>query len=174
MADHVIVVKNNTVIFEYLKQAIQNEPVQIRVIETPEFGEVVLKADQAFEYTPTPNLCKQEDQFTYLVQTDKSSAKVVVSIEILCENLTIYNGMATGENDKKIGKFKILGVENFPENSLYIFDNEGNQIYTAKDYKNDWNGKVDSTEHLIPETPYFYVFNNGRGNYYSGYLNKNE
>ena len=33
--DHVIVIKNNTVIFDYLEQADTKDPVQIRVIETP-------------------------------------------------------------------------------------------------------------------------------------------
>lgn len=171
--DHVIVVKNNTVIFDYLEQADTKDPVQIRVIETPKFGEVVLNEDQSFGYTPTPNLCEEEDQFTYLLTNGEQSTKVVVSIEILCESLTIFNGIAADDKDKKLQKFKVLGIENFPNNVLHIFDNEGKEIYEAEGYKNDWAGDVDSTEHLIEENLYYYVFNDGQGNYYSGYLIKN-
>ena len=168
--DHVIVVKNNTVIFDYLEQADTKDPVQIRVIETPKFGEVQLNEDQSFGYTPSPNLCEADDQFTYLITTAEKSVKVVVSIEILCESLTIFSGIAANEADKKIENFKILGVENYPNNVLHIFDSEGKAIYEAEGYLNNWNGKIDSTEHLAEENLYYYVFSDGEGNYYSGYL----
>lgn len=171
--DHVIVVKNNTVIFDYLEQADTEDPVQIRVIETPKFGEVLLNDDQSFGYTPSPDLCAEEDEFTYLVTNNNKSTKVVVSIEILCESITIFNGIAESEADKKLSNFKILGVENFPNNALHIFDNEGREIYEAEEYQNDWAGDVDSSKHLIKDNLYYYVFNDGKGNYYSGYLMKN-
>lgn len=171
--DHIIVVKNNTVIFDYLEQADIKDPVQIRVIETPKFGEVILNDDQSFGYTPTPNLCETEDQFIYLMTAKDESIKVVVSIDILCESLTIFNGIAPENKDKNLEKFKILGVEQFPNNALHIFDNEGKEIYEAEGYKNDWNGDVDSTDHLVDDNLYYYVFSDGEGNYYSGYLKKN-
>jgi len=171
--DHVIVVKNNTVIFDYLEQADTKDPVQIRVIETPKFGEVVLNEDQSFGYTPSPNLCEEEDRFTYLLTAGEQTATVVVSIEILCESLTIFNGIATNDIDKKLEKFKVLGIENYPNNVLHIFDNEGKEIYEAESYQNNWAGEVDSTDHLVEENLYYYVFNDGQGNYYSGYLMKN-
>ena len=171
--DHVIVVKNNTVIFDYLEQANIKEPVQIQVIETPEFGEVKLDEHHSFGYTPDLNLCEKEDQFTYLMTTESQTIKVVVSIDILCESLTIFNGIALQEEDNKLEKFKILGVENYPNNELHIFDNEGKEIYQVQGYQNNWDGAVDSSEHLVTENLYYYVFNDGEGNYYSGYLIKN-
>ena len=173
-SDHIIVVKNNTVIFDYLEQADTKDPVQIRVIETPKFGEVILNEDQSFGYTPSPNLCEEEDQFTYLMTAGEQSTKVVVSIEILCESLTIFNGIAANEEDKKLENFKVLGIENYPNNVLHIFDNDGREIYEAESYQNNWAGDVDSSEHLVEENLYYYVFNDGKGNYYSGYLMKNE
>ena len=170
--DHIIVVKNNTVIFDYLEQADVKDPVQIRVIETPKFGEVILNEDQSFGYTPSPDLCEVEDEFAYLLTTNGTSTKVTVSIEVLCETLTIFNGIAQTEEDKKLENFKILGVENYPDNALHIFDNEGKEIYEAEGYQNDWSGDVDSTEHLVGENLYYYVFSDGNGNYYSGYLMK--
>lgn len=171
--DHVIVVKNNTVIFDYLEQADVKEPVQIRVIETPKFGEVILNDDQSFGYTPSPDLCEVNDEFAYLLTTNETTTKVTVSIEVLCESLTIFNGIAQDEVDKKLEKFRILGIENFPNNALHIFNVEGEEIYEVEDYKNDWSGDVESSEHLVGENLYYYVFNDGKGNYYSGYLMKN-
>jgi len=171
-SDHIIVVKNNTVIFEYLEQADIKEPVQIRVIETPKFGEVILNEDQSFGYTPSPDLCEVDDEFAYLLTSNGTSIKVTVSIEVLCESLTIFNGIAQNEDDKKLENFRILGVENYPENALHIFDNEGREIYEVEGYQNNWSGDVDSSEHLVDENLYYYVFSDGKGNYYSGYLMK--
>ncbi|MEM1121644.1 MAG: gliding motility-associated C-terminal domain-containing protein [Bacteroidota bacterium] len=171
--DHVIVVKNNTVTFDYLEQADTEGPVQIRVIETPKFGEVQLNDDQSFKYTPSPDLCAEDDEFVYLLIEGDQTTKIAVSIEILCETLTIFNGISQSEEDKKVANFKIMGVENFPNNALHIFDNEGKEIYEVEQYKNDWAGDVDSSDHLIKDNLYYYVFNDGKGNYYSGYLMKN-
>ena len=84
--DHVIVVKNNTVIFEHLEQEEVKVPVQIRVIEAPKFGVVSLNEDNTFEYSPPPNLCGAIDQFTYHMTIEEKSFNVIVSIEILCES----------------------------------------------------------------------------------------
>jgi len=81
--DHIIVIKNNTVIFDYLEQADVKDPVQIRVIETPKFGEVILNDDQSFGYTPSPDLCEVNDEFAYLLTANGTSTKVTVSIEVL-------------------------------------------------------------------------------------------
>ena len=49
--DHVIVVKNNSVVFDLLQTESEfNNPVKIRVIEHPKFGDVTLNNDQSFEY----------------------------------------------------------------------------------------------------------------------------
>lgn len=172
VTDHLIVVKNNTVIFDYLEQAEVKGPVQIRVIKKPRFGEVVLNEDETFEYTPSLNLCDEADEFTYHLEGEDKTFEVVVSIEILCETLTFFSGIAETEKEKKLVNFKILGVENFPNNSLHIFDDQGNEIYATDNYQNNWNGHVDSTEHLVRDLLYFYVFNDGEGNYHSGYLTK--
>jgi hypothetical protein len=173
--DHVIVVKNNSVVFDYLEQADIKDPVQIRVIDKPKFGEVRIEENNSFKYEPTPDLCDLEDQFTYLINQADKSIKVVVSIEILCETLTIINGISTDKEEEALKYFKIIGIENFPNNTLHIFDNEGNEIYAVNGYQNDWNGnylKEEAEQEMIAENLYYYVFNDGNGNYYSGYLNK--
>lgn len=172
--DHVIVVRNNTVIFDYLEQEDSQSPVQLRVIEKPKFGVVSLNEDNTFEYSPTPDLCEEEDQFTYQMTIGHQLTNVVVSIEILCESITIYSGIVSNKaEEKKLEHFKILGVENFPENSLHIFDNSGREIYEIESYQNDWEGQLAESENLADEAMYYYVFKDGTGNYFSGYLRQN-
>jgi len=174
-SDHIIVVKNHSVVFDYLQTEEENEnPVLLRVIEQPKFGEVRLNADQTFEYKPLQNLCEKEDTFIYQMTVSKQVMEVTVSIEILCETITIVNGMSTVKDAGKLEKFTILGIENFPNNSLYVFDDFGNQIFQKNGYTNDWTGVSDISNKRIEENRmYYYVFNNGGGQFFSGYLQIN-
>lgn len=173
--DHIIVVKNNSVVFDYLQTEEENEnPVLLRVIEQPKFGEVHLNADQTFEYKPLQNLCEKNDAFVYQMTISKQVMEVTVSIEILCESITIVNGMSTVKDAGKLEKFTILGIENFPNNSLYVFDDYGNQIFQKNGYANDWKGISEINNQLIEENRmYYFVFNDGGGHFYSGYLQIN-
>jgi hypothetical protein len=48
--------------------------------------------------------------------------------------------------------FVIEGIEQFPENELYISDRYGNVVYKKINYKNDWGAEN------IPNGVYFYIF----------------
>ena len=174
--DHVIVVKNNSVIFDLLQteEAVES-PVSIRVIEQPKFGELTLNEDQSFEYAPLQNLCEKDDLIIYEMTKDGIMTEVTVHIEILCESLTIMSGISKSKeaNQSALETFKILGVQNYPNNTLYIFDDIGNQVFQQKNYNNEWEGILEDQEQMETHRMYYYVFNDGGGNFYSGYLHIN-
>ena len=174
--DHVIVVKNNSVIFDLLQteEAVES-PVSIRVIEQPKFGELTLNDDESFEYAPLQNLCEKDDLIIYEMKSGEDIIEVTVFIEILCESLTIMSGLgkAKTSEESKIETFKILGVENFPDNFLYIFDDTGHQVFEQQSYDNEWTGLLEDSRQMDINRLYYYVFNDGGGNFYSGYLQIN-
>ncbi len=47
------------------------------------------------------------------------------------------------------------GMDVFHEYKLEVFNQDGNILYTSKDYKNNWNGTLDGDP--LPEGVYFYV-----------------
>ena len=58
--------------------------------------------------------------------------------------------------------FFVKGLENFPDNELYVYNRWGQLIYEAKPYANDWNGintsgavKIQGDE--VDEDTYFYI-----------------
>lgn len=174
--DHVIVVKNNSVIFDLLlPEEVIEDPVSIRVIEQPKFGELTLNEDESFKYAPLQNLCEKDDLVIYEIKAGGKVFEVSVFIEILCESLTIMSGMGSVEESDttKLKTFKILGIENFPNNSLHIFDDVGNEVFAQESYKNDWTGVLEDNHRIETNRMYYYVFNDGGGNYYSGYLQIN-
>ncbi len=52
--------------------------------------------------------------------------------------------------------FYIEGLERYPENTLTIFNRWGEEVFTKKNYTNDWNG-VNNNGNPLPEGTYFYM-----------------
>lgn len=79
-----------------------------------------------------------------------------------------FSPNADGNNDT----FHILNVEYYPGNTLKVFNRNGDKVYEAAPYMNDWNGHANSNNPFIkdklPDGVYFYKFEDGNENVYSG------
>lgn len=62
-----------------------------------------------------------------------------------------------GSNDRLV----INCIENFPGNTLEIFDRYGNSVFEAVNYDNSWDGTGNNGE--LPNGTYFYILNLGDG-----------
>ncbi len=145
------------------------QDVEITLVEQPTRGSVEYIGDGTFKYTPNDNFCDGNDQFKYQIEneTGREQAKVVVNVK--CASLTIFSGLSPngdGINDL----FIIKGIEDYPTNTVTIFNDKGAQVYFKRGYSNTdawdarWNGR------LIDNGTYYYIVNDGKGNSYSGYL----
>lgn len=82
----------------------------------------------------------------------------------------------TPNGDGKNDMFTINGIENYPNNSISIFNRWGSLIYSKKQYTNNWNGKANvsdsSGEGMLPSGTYFLIFDFGDGKTkpYNGYI----
>ena len=83
------------------------------------------------------------------------------------DKFKIYNAFSPN-NDGVNDYFTIEGIEKFANNSLNVYDRWGNEVFVAKGYKNDWDGKWQNKN--LPDGTYFYVFGDGEGNNFSGYI----
>lgn len=94
----------------------------------------------------------------------------VVSIQIACEKVLVYTGFSPngdGVNDV----WRILGMEQYPENEVLVFNRWGNLVFQQKGYSNQdaWNGKWNGKD--VPDGAYFYVIDLGDGSArLSGYV----
>jgi len=52
-----------------------------------------------------------------------------------------------------------------------IFNRWGNEVYSSENYQNDWDGTWDGK--ILPDGTYFYIFSDGRGNKFTGYVHIN-
>ena len=178
ISDNAFVLKNNSLVFDVLENdKIDGEVLGFGIEIYPSFGEVKVNEDQTVTYIPFDNVCEEMDYFYYYVEDEEGPKLVEVTIDILCEPLTILNGFY-GEaqiEEEEIGpnSFTILGVENFPDNSLYVFSDAGEEVYYTQGYSNDWKGRVKGSKGIDPDRIYYYVFNDGLGGTYCGYVQMN-
>ncbi len=139
----------------------------------PVFGDVTINADGTVTYVPDTDYCDNDtpDEFTYVVCDTNGCDSATVNIWVLCDPIVgdfeIFNGFSPngdGVNDN----FHIEGVEAFPGNILCIFNRWGNLVYLKEDYDNTYNGEWENVK--VPDGTYFYVWDDGIGNRFSGYV----
>ena len=101
---------------------------------------------------------------------------IMVSVDEHAEEVFIPEGFSPngdGFNDR----FVILGLENFSENELIIFNRQGVEVFHRVNYENDWDGRPESgniTGGVLTEGTYYYIFKFGEQNIRKGtiYLNR--
>jgi gliding motility-associated-like protein len=70
------------------------------------------------------------------------------TVEILASQVMTPNG--DGVNDT----WRIINIENYPNAMVVIYNTWGNEVYRARAYKNDWNGRRNGD--MLPEGSYYY------------------
>ncbi|MEM7036867.1 MAG: gliding motility-associated C-terminal domain-containing protein, partial [Bacteroidota bacterium] len=78
-------------------------------------------------------------------------------ITVYREALTIPNTF-TPNGDGRNDVFEILGVTQYPNNKLQVFNRWGNLVYEKDQYANDWDGRNWRTNEPLPDGAYFYIF----------------
>ncbi len=95
------------------------------------------------------------DQCAYKDTT--STMLTIVDCKVIVPNVITPNG------DGKNEFFKINGLDNFPNSSLYVYNRWGKKVYESANYKNDWQPEqTDGT--------YFYVLEVSDGRKLNGFF----
>ncbi|WP_176829872.1 PKD-like domain-containing protein [Tenacibaculum sp. MAR_2009_124] len=94
-----------------------------------------------------------------------TSYVLLVTIETEC--FTIYNEFSPdqdGQNDT----FIITCIEDYPNNTLEVFNRWGNTVYKKQGYMNEWDGSSEgrstiAAESGLPSGTYYYIIDLGNG-----------
>ncbi len=143
-----------------------------RVLDTiyktsePAFGEAFINPDATMTYIAQTGYCNDDlpDTFTYSICEGAVCDTATVAITIQCfvnRNLTIYTGISPNGDDIN-DSFLIDGIENYPNNSVSVFNRWGNMVFHQNGYKNEWKATWDDRKEL-PDGTYFYILNLGDG-----------
>ena len=158
-----------------LIQVLQNDMLgggeleDLYIVSMPSRGSVTLRPDFQVMYLPDADFCGP-DSFSYVICNSTMCDTALVVIDVRCTYLVFHNGVSPN-GDGINETFSIDGVDAFPNNELIITNRWGSEVYRQKGYKNQWRGTWEDT--LLPDGTYFYLFLDGEGNSYSGYLQIN-
>ncbi len=100
--------------------------------------------------TVTANGCSLVDGPFYIQSpNDCNTDPPVQNVSIKAATVMTPNG--DGSNDM----FMIIGLENYPNNRLYVFNRWGNKVYEASNYQNNWFGNYQNKP--LPIGAYYYI-----------------
>jgi gliding motility-associated-like protein len=139
------------------------------ILSYPVNGTVMIRPDHQILYLPNSDFC-DVDSFKYVICNNINCDTATVWITVNCGQLVIHNGFSPNGDGINDG-FAITGIEAFPENELIVFNRWGNEVYKQKGYKNQWLGTWEGGD--LPDGTYFYLFDDGTGQLYRGYVQIN-
>jgi gliding motility-associated-like protein len=136
----------------------------LSVSQNPQFGEVQNQAEE-FLYFPRNGFIGV-DTFIYQICSDLcpqlcDETEVVVQVgdESLCDIPTIFTPNSDGINDFFV--IQCLSSNDYPNNKLVIFNQNGSEVFYSEPYRNDWSGKYKGMD--LPVGTYFYILDFGNG-----------
>jgi gliding motility-associated-like protein len=164
--DTTIVVNTSVDIDVIHNDSLPNGITSLTVLGYPVNGSVAMADSTTIRYTPNTDYCGR-DEMVYVVCDANGCDTAFVYIHILCQKVRffeVFSPNGDGYNDA----FVVGGIQNYPNNRLYVFNRWGNLVYEKQNYQNDWDGTWDGK--MLPDATYFYIFEDGEGKKYSGYL----
>ena len=144
------------------------------IVTSPDNGIATFNLDGTIRYVPVTDYCQDSipDSFDYAICFDNVCDTTTVLVFVDCtsdRNFIIFNALSPngdGVNDV----FQIDGIEDFPNNTVQIFNRWGNMVFEMAGYKNEWNGDWGRDREMLPDGTYFYLFDTGEGERFSGFL----
>lgn len=118
-------------------------------LDNPLSATVIAKPTQSTDYifTVTDNLgCKNSDTIKVSIRNDYE----LVGIGNTIANIVVPNG--NGKNKYWV----IENITSYPDNTVYIYNRWGQEVFKAKNYQNDW-GAVSEKGDQLPDGSYYYV-----------------
>lgn len=142
----------------------------ITIIDNPMNGTASYLGAGEFEYTPdlgyigTDSLIYEICDPVCTSQCDRATIYFTVNDEL---DVIIPNGF-TPNGDGYNDTFVILNLEQYPENTIVIFNRWGDKVFAAEPYLNDWDGnsagaKLKITGDQVVDGTYYFVLDLGNG-----------
>jgi gliding motility-associated-like protein len=161
ITDYIGITENNLLENQslVLNDTLFGQDYTLTILENPEHGQVTLNQNLSINYTPFTDYAGP-DQMLYEVclegcpdMCDTAYVLLEIGPELIIYDIITPNG--DGDNEF----FTIIGLDNFPQNELYIYNRWGNEVFAAQNYQNDWAGTWDGKP--LPDGTYFFVLLNG-------------
>ncbi|MBL0314380.1 MAG: HYR domain-containing protein [Flavobacteriales bacterium] len=129
-------------------------------------GVATLQPDGSITYNiNTEEWCGLDTVYYVLCDSYNACDTGYVLIDVECYLFIIIPEGFSPNGDGVNDLFEIIGIEDYPNNKLSIFNRWGHKVFEASKYDNSWNGTSESPitigNGLLPKGTYYYVLDLG-------------
>ena len=121
----------------------------IEIVTQPQHGTVRINTDGTVTYTPNVGYTG-DDLFSYRLKDVNGNWTEVAKIDIVVDGFFIPNAFSPN-GDGKNDLFFIVGLENYQQVEIAIFNRWGNEVYRNSKYQNNWDAQG------LNEGTYYYL-----------------
>ena len=154
-----------------------NTPIRIAVLDNdtpytaspkivifPTNGDAFVKEDNTILYRPHVRFIGT-DYFIYELCTPSSQSCTTATVTIKVTHRVVPDNAMSANGDDKNDYFHIVGIENYPDNQVTIYNRNGEKVFTISHYDNRqrvFKGIVEGEVSLpnaahLPQDTYFYL-----------------
>ena len=126
----------------------------IRLVTAASRGLAAVDADGVLSYVPTQGACGFVDTLTYEICQGVLCDRALVTIHVRCALVEAFTGFSPN-GDGVNEHFTFVGIEDFPNNTLRVYNRWGNEVLVAPSYNNTWEG--DWLGKALPDGTYFWL-----------------
>ena len=154
-----------------------NTPIRIAVLDNdtpytaspkivifPMNGDAFVKEDNTILYRPHVRFIGT-DYFVYELCTPSSESCTTATVTVKVTHKVVADNAMSANGDDKNDYFHIVGIENYPDNQVTIYNRNGEKVFTISHYDNrqrTFKGIVEGEVSLpnaahLPQDTYFYL-----------------
>jgi len=154
-----------------------NTPIRIAVLDNdtpytaspkivifPTNGDAFVKEDNTILYRPRVRFIGT-DYFVYQLCTLSSQSCTTATVTVKVTHKVVADNAMSANGDDKNDYFHIVGIENYPDNQVTIYNRKGEKVFTISHYDNRqraFKGIVEGEVSLsntayLPQDTYFYL-----------------
>jgi len=105
------------------------------------------------------------DHFVYELCTPSSKSYTTATVTVKVTHKVVADNAMSANGDHKNDYFHIVGIENYPDNQVTIYNRNGEKVFTISHYNNRqrvFKGIVEGevslpNAALLPQDTYFYL-----------------
>jgi len=135
-----------------------------KIIVFPTNGDAFVKEDNTILYRPRVRFIGT-DYFIYELCTPSSQSCTTATVTVKVTHKVVPDNAMSANGDDKNDYFHIVGIENYPDNQVTIYNRNGEKVFTISHYDNRqkaFKGIVEGEVSLsntayLPQDTYFYL-----------------
>jgi gliding motility-associated-like protein len=79
------------------------------------------------------------------------------------DEILFPSGVLTPNSSGLESTWKIINIEKYPNARVSVYNKNGQEVFSAQNYRNDWRGSFKNNGEPLPAASYFYRINLGNG-----------